>query len=301
MDFALLNPHEFGPPAFKGFFCSESKQVITKKARRKRFLFIRVREMKNKWVSLILFFLTVSVYCQSIDSENIDKNFLLGNYDYRDSPMFVEVSRDHAVRPLYLNSIVYEAFIRMFNAAGEEGISLKIISGTRNFDEQKVIWERKWKNLMDLDPVSRTQKILEFSSMPATSRHHWGTDIDLNNLENSYFESGKGKEEYEWLVCNAYRFGFYQVYTSKETGRPGYAEEKWHWSYMPLAALYLQAYNELVSYADIDGFEGSDLAEYKQMIHQYVNGISLQQPEPETSLTSLLPETGNPETDIEEN
>lgn len=256
--------------------------------------------MNYKWLSILLLFVTITGYSQSLDSANIDKNFLLGNYDYKDNPMFVEVSRLHAVKPLYLNSIVYDAFIQMYNAAGEEGISLKIISGTRNFHEQKAIWEKKWKNLIDLDPAIRTQKILEFSSMPATSRHHWGTDIDLNNLENSYFESGKGKEEYEWLVSNAYKFGFYQVYTSKDTGRPGYEEEKWHWSYMPLAALYLQAYNELVSYADIAGFEGSELAEFKQMIQEYVNGIS-PQPQPETRLTSLPPDQEPSETDIEQN
>lgn len=213
--------------------------------------------------------------------------------------MFVEVSRDHAVRPLYLNSIVYSAFVQMFNAAEEDGISLRIISGTRNFDEQKTIWERKWQRLLDLDPLSRTQQILEFSSMPATSRHHWGTDIDLNNLENSYFENGKGKAEYEWLVCNAHKFGFYQVYTSKDSGRPGYAEEKWHWSYMPLAAVYLKAYNALVSYADIAGFEGSNLAELKQMIENYVNGIA-PQPMSETTLTSL-PSEQVLEIDTEEN
>lgn len=270
------------------------------------FSFIRVREMKNSWLPLFLFFLTAGAYSQSMVLESIDKNFLLGNYDYRENPTFVEVSREHAIRPLYLNNVVYDAFIEMFNAAREDGISLKIISGTRSFSEQKTIWERKWEKLSGLDPLSRAQQILEFSSMPATSRHHWGTDIDLNNLENSYFETGKGKKEYEWLTCNAYRFGFYQVYDSKKIGRPGYAEEKWHWSYMPLAAVYLQAYNKLISYADIAGFEGSDLAELKQMIRDYVNGISLQplpepEPKPETRLTSLPPGPDNSETDIEEN
>ena len=33
--------------------------------------------------------------------------------------------------------------------------------------------------------------------MPSTSRHHWGTDLDLNNLNNSYFTSGKGKKIYK--------------------------------------------------------------------------------------------------------
>ena len=97
--------------------------------------------------------------------------------------------------------------------------------------------------------------------MPTTSRHHWGTDIDLNSLSNSYFEQGKGKKEYEWLIENANKYGFYQVYTSKENGRTGYNLEKWHWSYLPLASEYLKFYNANITYKDISGFKGSEYSE----------------------------------------
>lgn len=207
---------------------------------------------------------------------NISKELLLGKLDYSQNESFVWVSRDHSSKNLYLNREVYDAFMKMHEKARAEGIDLQIISGARNFDHQKAIWERKWQHLEGLEPHCRTQKILEFSSMPSTSRHHWGTDIDLNKLENSYFESGQGKAEYDWLVKNASEFGFYQVYTSKNSGRTGYSEEKWHWSYLPLANRYLQAYNSMVSYEDIKGFEGAFLAEEYQMISHYVNGISEQ-------------------------
>ena len=49
----------------------------------------------------------------------------------------------------------------MYNAAKKEGIALKIISGTRNFNEQKTIWERKWKRYKSLDPIERAQMILD--------------------------------------------------------------------------------------------------------------------------------------------
>jgi len=69
-----------------------------------------------------------------------------------------------------------------------------------------------------------------------TSRHHWGTDIDLNSFNNKYFESGKGKKIYDWLTSNASSFGFCQPYTPKGDHRPhGYNEEKWHWSYQPVS------------------------------------------------------------------
>ncbi len=79
--------------------------------------------------------------------------------------------------------------------------------------------------------------------MPGTSRHHWGTDFDLNNLTNSYFSRGEGKVIYAWLKKNAGKYGFCQPYTA---GREeGYNEERWHWSYIPLARIFLREWNSL--------------------------------------------------------
>lgn len=173
----------------------------------------------------------------------------------------------------------------MATAARQEGISLQIISATRNFADQKSIWEAKWTGQrkvegQDLsktipDPKQRALKILEYSSMPGSSRHHWGTDIDLNALNNAYFASGKGKQLYDWLQAHAATYGFCQVYTEKGPHRPhGYHEEKWHWSYMPLASRFLDQYERKVTYQDINGFKGADAAELIEIIPKYVRGIA---------------------------
>lgn len=206
---------------------------------------------------------------------NYTKDFVLGKFNYKKDSSFVKISNNHSSKTIYLNKEVYDAFQEMHRSAKKNGINLIVISGTRNFYEQKSIWERKWNRYKNLKPLERAKKILEYSSMPTTSRHHWGTDLDLINLNNSYFENGKGKEEYEWLVKNANDFGFYQVYTNKENGRTGYNLEKWHWSFLPLASRYLNYYNENITYSDIRDFKGSELAEKAKMISGYVNGISL--------------------------
>jgi LAS superfamily LD-carboxypeptidase LdcB len=205
---------------------------------------------------------------------NYNKDFVLGKFNYRNDRTFIKISSNHSSKSIYLNKEVYFAFKEMHNSAKKDGINLIVISGTRNFYEQKSIWERKWNKYKNLEPLERAKKILEYSSMPTTSRHHWGTDMDLINLNNSYFENGKGKKEYEWLIKNANDFGFYQVYTNKKNGRTGYNSEKWHWSYLPLASKYLNYYNENISYKDISDFKGSELAEKTKMIMEYVNGIS---------------------------
>ena len=102
--------------------------------------------------------------------------------------------------------------------------------------------------------------------MPSTSRHHWGTDIDLINLNNSYFEKGQGLKEYTWLKNNASKFGFCQVYDDKKlTNRTGYELEKWHWSYLPTAKLFLKQYKEKITYKDINNFIGSSYASNKKI------------------------------------
>lgn len=211
---------------------------------------------------------------EEIATPRISKARLLGKIDYAKDSLFVLVDKPYTSRPVYLNIECYESFKTMYAEAVKDGITLKILSGARNFNYQKGIWERKWRLYKNLESKERVQKILEYSAMPATSRHHWGTDIDINALSDSYFTSGKGKAEYQWLKENAHKFGFYQVYTSKDEGRTGYNEEKWHWSYLPIASKYLKDYNETILISDIKGFEGADIAEGLDIITKYVNGIS---------------------------
>lgn len=224
----------------------------------------------------LLFLVFIPLFSLSQKENTLNKNFVLGRISYKEHPAFIQVASIHSNKSIYLDKEVYQAFKRMYEQAKIEHISLKIISGTRNFDEQKAIWERKWKTYKHLKPIDRAKKILEYSSMPSSSRHHWGTDIDINSLNNTYFEKGTGKLEYNWLVNNAHKFGFYQVYTNKTNGRTGYNLECWHWSYLPLANTYLNFYKQHITYLDIKGFSGSHLAESLHIISDYVCGISKQ-------------------------
>ena len=216
----------------------------------------------------------------------LSREALLGNINPPQDSGFTRIAAQYTNKDnIYLRKQAYRDFERMAAAAAEEGIDLQIISATRNFAAQKSIWEAKWNGQrkvdgMDLsrdmpDLEERALKILEYSSMPGTSRHHWGTDIDLNALNNRYFASGEGKKIYDWLLAHGHEYGFCQVYTEKGADRPhGYNEEKWHWSYMPLSSQFLDQYNEKISYTDLGGFEGEAVAEEIGAIQKYVNGIA---------------------------
>lgn len=219
---------------------------------------------------------------------NISVDFLMGKFTPRKHPDFVKIASRYASRKgMYMQREAYEAFKKMHADAKNAGITLTIKSAARNFNYQKGIWERKWTGKRKVEgqrlpqsipaPVPRALKILEFSSMPSTSRHHWGTDIDLNAFNNKYFASGKGKREYEWLVAYAPFYGFCQPYTPKGRFRPyGYNEEKWHWSYKPLSKHYTQQARVRISDALINGFKGAQAASVIGVVNKYILGIDPQ-------------------------
>jgi len=153
----------------------------------------------------------------------VSDGFLMGKFNADERKYFVRINKRYASRDgMYMQKLPYDAFRAMHAEAKKEGISLKILSALRSFGHQKSIWEAKWNGKRRVgsirnikrsikDPIKRAFKILEYSSMPGSSRHHWGTDIDLNDFTNRYFEQGYGKKVYAWLVKNAPRYGFCQT------------------------------------------------------------------------------------------
>ncbi len=215
-----------------------------------------------------------------------DTSFLMGKFNPKDDTRFVEIEPVYADRPgRLMNAEAYLAFKKMHAAAAEENIDLKIISATRNFEYQKGIWERKWsgRTLLEgrvnaaeiADSLDRCRHILRYSAMPGASRHHWGTDIDLNSLNNSYFESGQGKKVFEWLEKNASAYGFCRPYDDKSTsGRSGYEEEKWHWSYIPLSKKMTEDAKAQIEDNHFSDFLGSEHATEVDVTKSYILGIA---------------------------
>ncbi len=218
----------------------------------------------------VLLFLqfTIDGYAQS-------KDFLMGRHNFTRDTSFVRVSKQFAKNTVYLKKETYKAFLKMQQAAFQSGISLSIISGTRSFNDQRYKWELKW-HANEFTNIKNTKqkaiKLLRWWSMPSTSRHHWGTDIDLNNMEVAYYQTKEGKKLYSWLAKNASKFGFQQPFNANRVN--GYQEEKWHWSYVPLSINYLRAYVKQVSNADINGFLGFQAAKDLDLIKNWILAVN---------------------------
>ncbi len=213
-------------------------------------------------------------------------NMIMGHFNPEKEEDFEVISKTYADREgLYMRKEAYRAFRDMYEAALKDGISLVIVSATRNFDYQKTIWEKKWTGKTILSSGEnaatdfandslRARKILEYSSMPGTSRHHWGTDVDFNKLDNGWFESGEGLRLFQWLESNAERFGFCRPYTQKDIDRPeGYNEEKWHWSYSPLSEELTAYAAQYLNDSMIKKFQGAEAASSIEVVQNYVLGI----------------------------
>jgi LAS superfamily LD-carboxypeptidase LdcB len=221
-----------------------------------------------------------------VKKDTVSKQYLLGKVIASKDTNFIAIDAKYTSKNnMYLRKDAYKAFVKMHDAALKDGVTLTILSAFRSFNEQKGIWEGKWtgrvlyygKNIATSypDPVERSKYVLKYSSMPGTSRHHWGTDMDMNSMELAYYKSEAGKKMYNWLTENASKFGFCQPYTAKDSSRlTGYEEEKWHWSYYPISSVYYEQYQERITYDDLKGFEGFATAKQIDVIKNYVMSVN---------------------------
>ena len=192
---------------------------------------------------------------------------LIGKVNFADDTSFVPITKFAGKEGMYLKK----------EAAKKDGVNLVILSAARDFNHQKGIWENKWQNKYAhiSNPVMRAREILQYSAMPGSSRHHWGTEVDVNALSNAYFTSGEGRKVYDWLLANAGNYGFCQVYGNKtERNGKGYNEERWHWSYLPISEKLLQDYLQQINYDLIQGFLGAETAPEIQIIENYVKSLN---------------------------
>jgi len=144
-----------------------------------------------------------------------------------------------------LQKEAYFSIEKMIREAREQGVKIKIVSSYRSFNHQNRIWKRKYDAFIKkgFSPKKAVEKVKEYTAIPGTSRHHWGTDVDLSNGKSKLINSVNVKYS-KWMNENAHKYGFYRVYTNNKF-RAGYKYESWHYSYRKLSKSMLEQYNQL--------------------------------------------------------
>lgn len=152
------------------------------------------------------------------------------------------------------------AFLLLQEDAREAGFDLAIASSFRSYDRQLAIFngkaccqravhddEGRPVAMSALAPEARLAAILRFSALPGTSRHHWGTDLDVYDaaaIARNYQVQLSPEEVaaggvfdplHCWLdqrMAGGQSHGFFRPY-GEDVG--GVAVERWHLSYAPIS------------------------------------------------------------------
>ena len=199
----------------------------------------------------------------------------------------------------------FDSFIKLQDKAKKAGFELSALSGFRGYDQQKRIWNKKAKGEADLwdaqgeiklsfNDLSETEllhTIMRWSAVPGGSRHHWGTDldiIDLNVVPKNYQiqlipeeveEGGMFAPMHEWLdqqIKNDTAEGFFRPYSKDKNG---VAKERWHISFSPLSKPAYESYDLETFQKNIEESEELLLKEHllensEELFKRYIQNIS---------------------------
>jgi hypothetical protein len=154
---------------------------------------------------------------------------------------------------------VYRAYEQMRKTAAKVDIDIKVVSAHRSYNRQREIWNTKYSMFISqgLSPKDAIREIITYSTLPGTSRHHWGTEIDIIDNSNpqsgdvllpeKFYGDGPSSALRSWMNQNAKDYGFLEVYTDHPK-RKGFAHEPWHYTYYPLSKAYLEILiNQVIS------------------------------------------------------
>ena len=127
---------------------------------------------------------------------------------------------------LRLRPDALDALLRMVSDAAAEGVELRVISGYRSYERQRVLYE---------DAVARHGAGQQWVAPAGASEHQLGTTVDFADaalrqvLEPGFAETPEGR----WLARNAARYGWVRSYTEANRARTGYRPEAWHYRWYP--------------------------------------------------------------------
>lgn len=120
------------------------------------------------------------------------------------------------------SKIALNAFIKMYKDAKKEGYELIINSAYRSYQDQEEINET-YKNLYGQSYVDK------YVAKPGFSEHQTGLCFDIGSRKSNVFANSK---EYEWMLENAYKYGFILRFPKKYESVTGFRAEPWHYRYV---------------------------------------------------------------------
>ena len=114
------------------------------------------------------------------------------------------------------------AFIVMKEAAEKDGRYILVNSGYRSYQDQVEI-QQEYLEYYGQNYVDN------YVSKPGFSEHQTGLSIDVASKDTAVFVES---DEYDWMMENAYLYGFILRYPKSKEEITGYKCEAWHYRYV---------------------------------------------------------------------
>ena len=147
---------------------------------------------------------------------------------------------DPNMKPMISERVLIN-FLKLQKQALENGYNIIIDSGYRSYEYQSVIWDliynQYFESLDTKDDIKKTKEAFELTSkrvaIPGRSEHQTGLAFDIACLrDGSFVEKIDGTNESNWMIENAYKYGFILRYPKGKEKITGFMYEPWHYRYV---------------------------------------------------------------------
>ena len=180
-------------------------------------------------------------YEDKIPAKNLNEEIILVNkYYYLDEnyvPNNLEkINNQYALDNMKLVKEAKEAFEKLSKDALKEKLNIIAMSAYRSYSYQIDLYNRYAKS-------DGKEKADTYSGRAGHSEHQTGLAVDVYNKKVPY-TSFENTKEYEWMMKNAYKYGFILRFPKDKEEETGYHFESWHYRYVGIdIATYIKENN----------------------------------------------------------
>ncbi len=115
------------------------------------------------------------------------------------------------------------------------GYDVQVLSAYRSREEQEQLFGEQVQKLIaaGCDPAAAENLAAETVARPGTSEHELGLAVDLVDQANPATDESQAQTAcQQWLMTNAWRYGFILRYPAGSTEVTGVPYEPWHYRYV---------------------------------------------------------------------
>lgn len=153
----------------------------------------------------------------------VGKETTLGFYEPDDLELIDTEQQEYKGKKLRKEAAI--ALRKLLEAARKDGVLFKVKSAYRSYKTQERIFNR-YKTIYG---VLNSEK---FSARPGQSEHQLGTALDFGGTQFDFTDEFENTLQGEWLLQNAFLYGFVLSYPQDSEKKTGYIYEPWHYRYI---------------------------------------------------------------------